>query len=409
MKKDISALMQKRNLSAIVVCGPDGLSSANPNYNYLIAPAHDISGLVIVKADGSRTLMHRTMERDEAALSGLPLINLDKYNRKQLIADKGGDRLAAEVELYRRIFADLGIDGRVGFYGVEDQGKSYALLHALAREEVCEIVTEFEGDVLLEARATKDEWEAEQIIKACRATENVMGETRDWLKQHRVVNETLLTGDGQPLTISLAKQFIRMRCFEHGLDEANTIFAIGRDSGVPHSRGTSSDPIMLGKTIIFDIFPRLNGYYSDITRTWCLGYAPDHVQKAYEQVMQVHSASEQMFSTERYCWELHENACAIFQSHGHTTQRETMSSTSGYIHGLGHGFGLAVHENPSMSLRGMRPDEKFKPGTIICNEPGLYYPDDERGGWGVRIEDDYWCNLEGNFMRLTEFDRALVI
>ena len=62
-----------------------------------------------------------------------------------------------------------------------------------------------------------------------------------------------------------------------------------------------------------------------------------------------------------------------------------------------------------MSLRGMRPDEKFQIGTIICNEPGLYYPDDPRGGWGVRIEDDYWCNFDGTFQRLTEFDRALVV
>ena len=77
--------------------------------------------------------------------------------------------------------------------------------------------------------------------------------------------------------------------------------------------------------------------------------------------------------------------------------------------GLGHGFGLDVHEAPYMSLRGTRADEYFERGTIICNEPGLYYPDDPRGGWGVRIEDDYWCDESGAFVRLSEFDRTLVI
>jgi Xaa-Pro aminopeptidase len=102
-------------------------------------------------------------------------------------------------------------------------------------------------------------------------------------------------------------------------------------------------------------------------------------------------------------------ACDVFEAAGHVTARKDSTSNSGYYHGLGHGFGLDVHEAPYMSLRGMRAVEHFQPGTIICNEPGLYYPDDPRGGWGVRIEDDYWCDEHGVFQRLSEFDRALVI
>jgi len=45
----------------------------------------------------------------------------------------------------------------------------------------------------------------------------------------------------------------------------------------------------------------------------------------------------------------------------------------------------------------------------VCNEPGLYDPDDPRGGWGVRIEDDYWFDENGKPHRLTEFDRSLVV
>ena len=59
-----------------------------------------------------------------------------------------------------------------------------------------------------------------------------------------------------------------------------------------------------------------------------------------------------------------------------------------------------------MSNQGLRPVEKFLPGTIFCNEPGLYYPDK---GWGVRIEDDYWVTLQGKIERLTEFDRSLIV
>ena len=101
--------------------------------------------------------------------------------------------------------------------------------------------------------------------------------------------------------------------------------------------------------------------------------------------------------------------CDLFEANGYPTIRQDYATTRGYVHSLGHGFGLAVHEAPAISLKGMRPDEKFQVGSVFCSEPGLYDPDDPRGGWGVRIEDDYWCTPEGRFERLTTFDHDLVI
>ena len=66
--------------------------------------------------------------------------------------------------------------------------------------------------------------------------------------------------------------------------------------------------------------------------------------------------------------------------------------------------------DPSVEVVRHDLDEPLPVGTVITNEPGLYYPDDPRGGWGVRVEDDYWCNPEtGRFELLTSFDRSLVI
>jgi Xaa-Pro aminopeptidase len=408
MKSDLPKLMAERNLDALCVIGPDGMGAANTAFTYFVGAAHITQGNILVKRGEIPIVVHSTMERDEAAKTGYRLINKADYNMPEMVRQHKGNRLAAQVALYRRIFADVGISGRVGFYGTESVGISFALLNAIKEAGFCELVTEYERDVITDAQQTKDADEAALIRQTCHLTEQVMAATKRFLQGHRVQHETLMKDDGTPLTIGDAKTFIRREVAAQGMTMKDCIFAIGRDAAVPHSSGTPSDVIQLGKTIIFDIWPAgPGGYHSDITRTWCLGYAPDDVKLAYEQVMLVHDTTEKSFSTEKFTWEFNHQACEMFDEFGHDTLLKNFRASSGYIHGLGHGFGLAVHEGPNMGIRGTRPDERIRPGTIICNEPGLYYPDK---GWGVRCEDDYWLNPNTmKFERLTEIERELVV
>jgi Xaa-Pro aminopeptidase len=410
MKTDLPRLMNERNLDALVVIGPDGMGPANAAFTYFVGDAHVTMGTILLKRNGESFIVHGTMEREEAAKTGMNLISRAAYKFPEVLKQMNGDRVAAEVEVMRRIFADAGVSGRIGFYGADQVNTSFNFLNALIREEVCEVVTEGENDVLSVARVTKDANEAALIRQTCQLTEAVIGATRDFLKSHRVQDETLLKADGAPLTIGDCKRFILREVAANGMSMHDCIFAIGRDAGIPHASGNPSDAIQLGKTIVFDIWPSgPGGYHSDITRTWCLGYAPDHVQQAYDLVIKAHDMAEGMFNTSDFTYAFNEAVCDLFEANGHKTVRQDITTTSGYLHGLGHGFGLQVHESPGMSVKGWRADEKFQAGTIVCNEPGLYYPDDPRGGWGVRIEDDYWFNLDGKLERLTTFDRSLVV
>jgi Xaa-Pro aminopeptidase len=409
MKTDLPRLMQERDLDALVVIGPDGLGSANTAFTYFTGGAHVTNGTIVVKRNVPAYLVHAPMERDEAAKTGLQLISVSNYKMPEIIQQFKGDRLAARVEYMRRLFNDLGVSGRVGFYGADSVGTTFSFLAALSRQDVMrvEVVTEYENDVISQARKTKDAQEVALIRQACKLTEGVIGETRDFLRRLRVVNDTLSKQDGTPLTIADIKSFIRREEAAAGLEDPGCIFAIGRDAGVPHSSGTPADPIRLGQTIVFDIFPRLiGGYYADITRTWCLGHASDEVLAAYELVMKVHDGVAAAFNTQRFTYEFQDMACDIFEAQGHRTIRQDLGVVNGYVHSLGHGFGLDIHEPPGMGMKGMRADERLLPGTIVTNEPGLYYPDK---GWGIRVEDDYWCNPDGQFECLTGFDRSLIV
>jgi Xaa-Pro aminopeptidase len=325
--------------------------------------------------------------------------------------------LEATVKLYRKVFDELGVTGRVGFYGTTQQGSSYALLTALNKNLAdVTIMGEFEKDIFQVARATKGPEEIERMRRVGQATTTVMREIIDHIRDHQVVRRTqdgaaidmLVKSDGSALTIGDVKRFGRSRLFVHELeDPEGMIFAIGADAGVPHSRGEKDDPLCLGQSIVFDLFPRETGggYFHDVTRTFCLGYAPPEVQRAYDDVRECFDrvlAALEPGAPTRPCEEL---TCEIFEGQGHNTHRVDRSTQEGYVHSLGHGVGLHIHERPAFGLSPTNHDT-LRPGSVVTLEPGLYYP--ERG-FGIRIEDTVYLDDQGQFHSLTDIDKKLVV
>jgi len=182
MKSDLPCLMRAHNLDALVIFGSDGFGPAKAPFIYFLGDAHVTIGLATVKANGEAYLVHYTIERDEADKTGLKLVNKAAYNRPTLIQQHGSNRLGgADAPNLRR----LGIQGRVAFYGADHVNVPFSLL---SRAEVCEVVAEPEHDVISVARATKDAQEVACIRQTCWLT---IGETRDYLRGHRLVGEIL--------------------------------------------------------------------------------------------------------------------------------------------------------------------------------------------------------------------------
>src|SRR5215210_6795706 len=112
MKQDLDRLMEERRLNALVVAGK---MNGNPALYYMANGAKVISGHVIKKRAEEPMFLCSSIDREEAAASGLSIVTMNKYDFEGILREKS-DRLAAVVELYRRIFADLGVNGKVGFY-----------------------------------------------------------------------------------------------------------------------------------------------------------------------------------------------------------------------------------------------------------------------------------------------------
>jgi Xaa-Pro aminopeptidase len=397
--------MEKRDLDAFVVAGK---AYGNPAMYYMTNGANLTRGWIIQKRGEEPILLCSPIERDEAAASGLTVVALSKYDFLSILREKE-DQLTATVELYRRILADLGVSGRVGFYGEADQGRAWMLLNTLnAQLENVTVHGDFETTLVDEARATKDSTEAARIEEMGRRTSSIVGRTIDFLRSHQVGEEVLLQGDGTPLTIGRVHEEISRFVSEERLeDPEGFIFSIGRDAGVPHSKGRADDAVTLGQTIVFDIFPCEpgSGYFFDMTRTFCLGYAPPEVEDAYRDVKQCVEMLVDAYEVGQEARRYQQLTCEYFEERGHPTIATDSKTEEGYVHSVGHGLGLAIHEEPRFSDDPTNTDV-LRPGHVFTVEPGLYYP--ERG-YGIRIEDVIWIDDEGGVHNLTDFRKELVI
>ncbi len=398
MKSDLDELMKAAHLDAIIVLGS---AEANPAMYYFTGGGHISNAALFKKWDQPAVLYCNAMEREEAAKAGLQVKPIQT------------GAVEALVQAPKPFFEAEGITaGRVAIYGMVEAGDLVCMLNGL-KETLprIEVVGEPKDEsMLLRAMETKDEQEVDRIRHMGQVTTEVVGMVAKYLTEREVnADEVLLKEDGTPLTIGDVKGKISLWLAERGAREVEgTIFAIGRDAGIPHSSGTPSDVMRLGQTIVFDIFPAEagGGYFYDFTRTWSLGYATPEAQKLYDEVKDAYQKVTENLDLNVPFKEYQKLVADEFHNNGHDTPIHTEGVLEhGYVHSLGHGVGLNIHERP-FSRHTTPEDNVLKAGVVVTVEPGLYYPEKNMG---ARIEDTYWVRPDGTMELLAEYPYDFVL
>jgi Xaa-Pro aminopeptidase len=405
MKSELDALMQANDIDVLLVLGA---AAHNPAMVYLTGLVHVSAADLIKKRGEPAVLFCNPMEREEAAKTGLITRSYNEFPFQELLKEANGDRIQVAVLRYKRMLNSLGITtGRVALYGVQDIGLPFVIFNALQQAMPGLTFVGFAPDpIMMQAMQTKDEAEVDRIRQMGKVTTGVVGRVADFLSSHRAKDGVLVDGEGQPVTIGNVKSRIDLWLAEGGAENPEgCIFSIGRDAGVPHSVGNPTDILRLGQTIVFDIYPceAGGGYFYDFTRTWCLGYAPDEAQKLYEQVHSVYTTLKDEFTVGRPFVDYQARTCELFEAMGHPSVQSQPATEEGYVHSIGHGVGLRVHEKP---FSGYGSTDLLLPGSIFTSEPGLYYPS---RGMGVRIEDTYYARPDGSCEILADFPKELVL
>lgn len=409
MKSDIDAIMKEKKLDALLVLGA---AEHNPPMYFYTGGGHISAAALVKKYGEDPTLFYNDMERDEAAKTGMQIKSMGVYSYQELLKEAGGDSTMVGALRFQHMLTDIGLTkGRVAIYGNMDIGSAYGTITKLqgVMPEL-EFVGENSIDtVFFRAMETKDEKDIERIRKMGLITTEVVRRTAEYLTGCNVRDdEVLLKEDKSPLTVGDVHAKIRLWVAELGAElPEGFIFSIGRDAGVPHSTGNPEDLMRLGQTIVYDIYPaeRGGGYFYDFTRTWCLGYALPEAEELYGQVKEIFDRLLDDFEMNTPFRDYQRITCEYFESKGHKSQLNTENPLDGYVHSLGHGVGLNIHERPFSGLQ-MDESHRLAPGVVVTSEPGLYYPDK---GMGFRIEDTLWVRPDGKIEILADYPYDLVL
>ncbi len=150
-----------------------------------------------------------------------------------------------------------------------------------------------------------------------------------------------------------------------------TIVASGMHSAMPHAQPTNKR-LKTGDLVVLDFGCLYQGYHSDLTRTIAIARMTAKQQEIYKIVKKAQLSAQKLLFSGQFVADSDKCARDVFKD----AQLEQY-----FVHSLGHGLGLEIHEAPRLS---MTAKEQLRPGMVVTCEPGLYLP-----GWGgIRIEDD---------------------
>jgi len=242
-------------------------------------------------------------------------------------------------------------------------------------------------DVIEKARVTKEPDEVEEVKKTQEIAEKVTAEAIELIANTDVASNGVLLfkedGKKEPLTAGKLRALFGHRYIDNGfVMEEETIIACGPKGADPHYRGNAEDELKANQPIILDVFPRnqVKRYWSDMTRTIVKGKASPKVKEMFEVVLEARDAALDALHAGVLGSDMQNLVCDIIEKHGYETIRGGKQIVKGYTHSLGHGVGLEIHEEPSMSEFYKLPLQEH---SIVTVEPGLYDP----AIGGVRIED----------------------
>ena len=275
-------------------------------------------------------------------------------------------QIAKMADALAHAFKEAGVK-RVGFeVNYTTVGQFDALTGALkAVGHKCELLPL--EDVMVNQRKVKDDHEIGLIRKSADVAEEAFNAVRGEIQAGQT--EGYLAG------------LLVMEMKARGASDPSfpPIVATGPASSLPHYR-PGDKTILNDALLLFDWGAKVEGYCSDMTRTFALGRVSPKLRKIHNVVLEAQLAAIDFLRPGVTTRQADQVARDVIDRAGYDKY---------FGHGLGHGIGRDIHEMPSM--RKVGGEEELRPGMVVTVEPGIYLP----GEGGVRIEDDVLITHSG--------------
>jgi Xaa-Pro dipeptidase len=262
---------------------------------------------------------------------------------------------------------------RIGFDALD------AVYYLKIRRELKETRVRPSSKLVQELRMVKDPTEVDAIKKAAELTDAGVNAAIDTIRLG--VREFEVAAEMEYAMRKLGSEGVAF----------DTQVASGIRSAFPHG-GCTDRKIRKGEFIVVDLGARYNGYRADLTRTFIVGKPSPKQKKIYDVVLEAQRKAFEAMRAGVKARDVDAAARKLIEQAGFGKY---------FVHGLGHGVGLEVHEAPSLNPEGK---ETLQAGNVVTDEPGIYIV----GYGGVRIEDTVLVH-KGKAERLTKADYELVV
>lgn len=344
-----------------------------------------IDALLVSSVSNVRYLTGFTGDSTWLLLTADTAVVISDTRYETQLADECGD-LPVEVRdagsttsaLIERLVKRL----KIGSLGFDDDHLTVSQLRALEDRMPTTAFRPAAG-VVEQLRQIKDRWELQQIREAIRIAERGIS-----------VVTSSLRADQSELDIRWLLEGA-MRDFGAVGPAFEPIVGVGPTGALPHAhaghRRVSESPALL---IDWGACTP-GGYRSDLTRTWFTAAPTRQMQKVFELVLAAQQAAIAAIRPGVSCRDVDQIARSMISDAGYGRM---------FGHGLGHGFGLDIHESARFSPLS---DQQLQPGMVMTVEPGVYLP----GRFGVRIEDDILVTRDGYEVLTTvprDFESSLI-
>lgn len=352
--QSLKSALAKENLDAILVTNP-------VNIFYLTGfrgPSPTDREAIVVAGRNKTTLITARLYQHEA---------------KKLSSDSLQVKIAAERDEYRNFIKEtLNHYKKIGF---ESTNLTYAEHKKFKRLTKSRFVPT--KDLVEKLREEKSDTEIQNIKKSQVISQAAFEKLTKTIKVGQTEEE-------------IAERLLAiMKALGSQGPSFDPIVASGPNSALPHYL-TGKRKIKNGDSLLLDFGAKYNSYCADLSRTVFIGKASDEQRNIYEHVAKI-----QKKASEKVSGGLKTKLVAKFV----INYFKHLNLDEHFIHSLGHGIGLEVHENPSLSTKSK---DTFENNMVFSIEPGLYFP------WGgVRIEDLFTinrnkCQILGNYSQFIE-------
>ena len=358
--KNLQGLLSEHAVEALIITSPYNIAYLTGIHAFSI---EEREAFVVITNENSYLLTDARYT--EMVKEKSPFITLIEISYKNKLS-----------KMLQQIFQEE----KITILGFEEENISYKEIADL-EEKLNNIEFVPTAEIVEDIRTSKDKDEVEKLKKACALTD----------KGFEFILKQLKPGVEELEIKTQLENFIRLAGGELAF---SSIVAFGKNSAIPHHLSANSK-LQNSDIILLDFGARVEGYCSDMTRTVFLGEASSEFKKMYQATKEAQEVAIDYLKTHmKEGFEL-KKAAELANS---------PSNLAGYSeipHGLGHGVGLQVHENPSLSPFS---DENLTPGMIVTIEPGVYLP--QIGG--IRIEDTALISPEGLEL-LTKSSKEIII